>query len=57
MSKKYSETFKSRAIEKALTRGSGVSMAQISNDIGVASGTLYHWIGKSHKSGFIKHTA
>jgi len=49
MSKKYSETFKKRAIEKALTRGNGISMAQISNDIGVASGTLYHWIEKSRK--------
>ena len=50
MSKPYSETFKKRAIEKALTRGNGVSMDQISNDIGVASGTIYHWIGKSRKT-------
>ncbi len=57
MSKKYSETFKKRAIEKALTRGNGVSMDKVCNDIGVASGTLYHWIEKSRKSGFIKNTA
>jgi transposase-like protein len=55
MSKRYSETFKKRAIEKALTRGAGVSMDQISNDIGVASGTLYHWIGKSRKTTAVKH--
>jgi len=55
MGKKYSETFKKRAIEKALTRREGVSMDQISNDIGISSGTLYHWIGKSRKSGITKH--
>ncbi len=41
MSKRYSETFKSRAIEKSLTRANGVSILQIANDIGVARGTLY----------------
>ena len=55
MSKKYSEAFKKRAIEKALTRGNGVSMDKVCNDIGVASGTLYHWIEKSRKSGINKH--
>ena len=50
MGKKYSGTFKNRAIEKALSRGDGVSILQIANDIGVARGTLYHWIGKSHKT-------
>ena len=55
MSKRYSERFKKRAIEKALTRGNGVSMKQISTDIGVASGTLYQWIEKSRKTGIARH--
>ena len=57
MGKRHSETFKKRAVEKALRRGEGVSMLQISNDIGVASGTLYHWIWKSRKSNPTKHSS
>jgi len=55
MAKKYSATFKERAIEKALTRASGVSILQIANDIGVARGTLYHWLEKSVKTTAIKY--
>jgi len=55
MSKKYSATFKERAIEKALSRSNGVSILQIANDIGVARGTLYHWLVKSGKSASPKH--
>jgi len=55
MAKKYSATFKERAIEKALTRASGVSILQIANDIGVARGTLYHWLEKSGKTAATKH--
>ena len=57
MGKRHSETFKKRAVEKALIRGDGVSMLQLSNDIGVASGTLYHWISKSRKSRPTEHSA
>ncbi|PCI96996.1 MAG: hypothetical protein COB14_09520 [Alphaproteobacteria bacterium] len=57
MSKQYSETFKKRAIEKALTRGHDVSVDQISNDIDVASGTLYHRIRKSRKTSVTKRDA
>jgi len=49
MGKKYSETFKNRAIEKALTRSAGVSILQVANDMGVARGTLYHWLLNSSK--------
>jgi len=49
MGKKYSETFKRRAIEKALTRSANVSILQIANDMGVARGTLYDWLLKSSK--------
>jgi len=49
MGKKYSETFKKRAIEKALTRSADVSILQIANDMGVARGTLYDWLLKSSK--------
>jgi transposase-like protein len=57
MGKRHSETFKKRAVEKALRRGDGISMLQTSNDIGVASGTLYHWISKARKSGFTEHSS
>lgn len=56
MGKKYSETFKNRAIEKALTRGSGVSILQIANDMGVARGTLYDWLLKSSKQVTSNHS-
>jgi len=53
MGKRYSESFKNRAIEKALTRGAGVSILQIANDIGVARTTLYDWLVKSGKTSTI----
>lgn len=49
MSARYNESFKRQAVEKALSRVEGTSLAEISDLLGIGHSTLQKWIVKSRK--------
>ena len=52
MSVKYSQSFKTQAVEKALSRPEGTGIKQIADSLGVGYSTLERWIVQSRNQGF-----
>lgn len=46
MSARYNESFKRQAVEKALSRSEGATLAEISDLLGIGYSTLQKWIVK-----------
>ena len=46
MRKKFTEGFKQQAVEKVLNRASGITIKQISSELGVTDSMLYSWMSK-----------
>ncbi|MBE8232438.1 MAG: transposase, partial [Endozoicomonadaceae bacterium] len=49
MSQKFTQAFKIQAVEKALSRGEGISVLEIAESLGVGYSTLQKWIVQSKK--------
>ena len=49
MSKKFNQSFKIQAVEKALNRGSEVSIVDVSTSLGVSRSALQRWISDASK--------
>ena len=47
MRARYNESFKLRAVEKALSRSEGTTLAEISDSLGIGESTLHKWMVKS----------
>jgi transposase len=47
MRAKFNQAFKLQAVEKALSRGDGISLAEMAKSLGVGQSTLSKWICKS----------
>ena len=47
MRARYSQSFKRQAVEKALSRADGTTLAQITDSLGIGHSTLNKWIVKS----------
>ena len=52
MSVKYSQSFKTQAVEKALNRPEGTGIKQIADSLGVGYSTLERWIVQSRHQAF-----
>lgn len=52
MSKKYTESFKIQAVEKALNRSKGVNVRDVSESMGIGFSTLQKWIRQSKNQEF-----
>ncbi len=52
MSVKYSQSFKTQAVEKALNRPEGTGIKQIAESMGVGYSTLERWIVQSRNQAF-----
>ncbi len=49
MSQKFTQAFKIQAVEKALSRGEGISVLEIAESLGVGYSTLQKWVVQSKK--------
>ena len=47
MRARYTESFKRQAVEKALSRFEGTTLAEITNSLGIGESTLHKWMVKS----------
>lgn len=47
MRAKYSQSFKQQAVEKALSRPEGATLAEITDSLGIGESTLHKWMVKS----------
>jgi transposase-like protein len=47
MRARYNQSFKRQAVEKALSRPEGTTLAEISDSLGIGESTLHKWIVKS----------
>jgi len=47
MSKKFTESFKLQAVEKALSRANDLSLRDVAASLGVGNSTLHNWIVQS----------
>ena len=47
MRARFNQSFKSQAVEKALSREEGISLAEMAKSLGVGNSTLSKWIYKS----------
>ena len=47
MRARFNQSFKSQAVEKALSRAEGISLAEMAKSLGVGNSTLSKWICKS----------
>ncbi len=52
MSVKYSQSFKTQAVEKSLNRQEGTGIKQIADSLGVGYSTLERWIVQSRNQAF-----
>jgi len=48
MKKQYEQTFKNRAVQKALSRGRQTTMQEIADELGVDKSTIGRWIRESN---------
>jgi transposase len=44
MSSRYSQSFKDRAVEKALSRPAGTTLAEVTDSLGVGYSTIHKWM-------------
>jgi transposase len=47
MGTRYSQSFKRQAVEKALSRADGTTLAEITDSLGIGDSTLHKWMVKS----------
>ena len=47
MRARYTQSFKQQAVEKALSRADGTTLAEITDSLGIGHSTLHKWIVKS----------
>ena len=55
MRKRYSQSFKRQAVEKALSRAEGTTLAEITESLGIGQSTLYKWIVKFRNQDHIQN--
>ncbi len=51
----HSESFKMRAVEKALSRANGITLNEIVDDLGIGRSTLGKWVREARKNGLENH--
>jgi transposase len=54
MRAKFNQAFKLQAVEKALSRGEGISLAEMAKSLGVGQSTLSKWICKSRAQTLVR---
>jgi len=47
MRARYNQSFKRQAVEKALSRSEGTTLAEVTNSLGIGESTLHKWMVKS----------
>ncbi len=56
MAKKFSQSFKIQAVEKALSRGDNSTLKEVAQSLSIGCSTLENWIVKARNQEFETHS-